>query len=258
MSAVVYCRLSSKSQNNNKDISDEKNIPIEFQESICQKYCDDHNITINKVVFEISSGRVLNKQTKLMSLIRQLKTRIKFDYFLVSDVSRLTRDASAGVKLLSDLKNIKIKFFSVGDQTGYETIHEQFNVRSLLNLAQYETDKISERVKRSIEERRKIGSFIGVAPFGKIAYKDNETGIRKLNVNRYEQIIIDIINCLIHRNMHYYEIANYLNDLNIACRKKDWTSSRVKTIFIHNNKQNRNRKLTNLDKLIDSLSKITI
>jgi len=218
--ATIYCRLSSEKQNDYKDI------PLEVQEKRCQTYCDNNNIEVNDVIYDIGSGRNMTKRNVYKILLDNYGN----NNVIVNDVSRFSRNICQGIDLLNELEKKNINFISVGDNCGYRTEYDKYQIRNLLNLSQFESDKISSRIKRSLEVRKKMGEYIGKTPYGYKIIRDVD-GIRKIIPNKFEFNILRIIKTLYKKKYSPSDISNYLNDNEIKRNGKEWKSTSIRYLL---------------------------
>jgi DNA invertase Pin-like site-specific DNA recombinase len=73
------------------------------------------------------------------------------DILIVHSVCRFSRNMLGGLQILDKLEKKKIKIYSVVDHVGYDSnnIYDRFRFRQIMNCAELETDKISQRIKRA-------------------------------------------------------------------------------------------------------------
>ena len=163
MTIYVYARVSSAKQ------ATSENVSLEFQTDQCSAFARMRypHITIN-VVKEIHSARAIKKQNRLARILDLIE---QGDIFIFYNVSRLTRDASAGIKLLSNLAKRNIKIHSVFEKLSYPADRATF--RRLLVDANEESDTISDRVRGAISHIRQKNGHIGRPAFGYKTVRDS-------------------------------------------------------------------------------------
>ncbi len=254
--AIVYCRVSTPKQagdvitntantanTENTNTANTENTTnttfttfntcasFEAQERVCREYCSKNNLTIKSVIRDVCSGFKYGEQERLELAVEDLE---EGDYLVVYDVDRFTRNIERGLRLLRELNTKKAFIYAVNDVCGYETLPDKQRFRQMLIQAQAESERKSDKIKACFREHKSRGSFLGKAPFGQSALKTRE-GIRKLEKNVTEQQIIKDIISMANENEPTCRIADMLNKKSILCRKRLWTSYKVKNIIKTNN-----------------------
>lgn len=250
---VIYCRISSKLQN------------IESQEYACKKYCNSNNMHIVEIVHESCSGRDLKKLIHLNKLLKKYNNI----NLLIYSLDRLCRNTVDGINIMKIIESKNINIISVSDNIELSTASGKYAFRNRMSSAEFESDLISERVRRSIKNKRENNEFIGGIP--EYGYKcEIINGLKKKIKNNEEQLIIDFITFCKNKNkitniieklkiLHYnlnkevdvsvkiYEgdtlidketyvnltnesISSILNSHTILKRNKEWTSSSIGNI----------------------------
>ena len=256
--AIIYARCSTKSQNQNKNTS------LSTQIAECNRYCNDHNFNVIKIINEIVGGHDKNKQTYSSILDNYSNANI-----IICDPSRLSRNINDAINFLTDCIKQKLKIHFVRDNLICTTIYDCKQFANLIFDAMTESHTISKRIRHSITIRKRLGSHIGKPSYGfSIKTKlDVESGIniRKIIKNSTEMNYIKLIQKLyfggninkIYNNLNkvfpnvlykltdmdgtlftelYWgnlwplDIATLLNDNDGTNRGKQWTPSAIKQI----------------------------
>ena len=258
--AIIYARCSTKSQNQNKNTS------LSTQIAECNRYCNDHNYNVIKIINEIVGGHDKNKQTYNSILDNYSNANI-----IICDPSRLSRNICDAINFLTECIKRKLKIHFVRDNLICTTIYDCKQFANLIFDAMTESQTISKRIRHSITIRKRMGSHIGKPSYGfSIKTKlDVESGIniRKMIKNSTEMNYIKLIQTLyfggninnIYNNLHivfpngideykltemdgtpftevYWgnlclsDIATLLNENDGTNRGKRWTSSAIKQI----------------------------
>ena len=256
--ALIYARCSTKSQNQNKNTS------LSTQIAECNRYCNDHNFNVIKIINEIVGGHDKNKQTYNSILDNYSNANI-----IICDPSRLSRNINDAINFLTDCIKQKLKIHFVRDNLICTTIYDCKQFANLIFDAMTESHTISKRIRHSITIRKRLGSHIGKPSYG-FSIKnelDVESGIniRKIIKNSTEMNYIKLIQKLyfgsninnIYNNLNkvfpnilykltdidgtpvtelYWgnlwplDIATLLNDNDGTNRGKQWTPSAIKQI----------------------------
>jgi DNA invertase Pin-like site-specific DNA recombinase len=241
-----YIRVSSKKQ------SQADHVSLDLQEKACLEY---FNQNFNKseyssctVISEVGSARFFSEQEKLNQLINHdLNAN---DVILVYNVSRLTRDSSAGINMLYHFAGSKINVISVTEKISLCGSRLMF--RQKLVEANEESDVISERVQAANNFIKSRGGHLGPAPYGymierkAIPSAEPHSGkvctIRTLVLNPDEVKIISRIRAMVHNEAIQKRaegenigvcniVAEILNDFGVSRRGKPWTTHGVLTLY---------------------------
>lgn len=216
--ALVYCRISNKRDNN---------FSISGQENICTEYCNKNNILIYKTICEIISVRNIGECHRLELVMDEMEKN-GVSRIIVSNVSRFSRNTREALHLLEKLRQRNITVHSVLDNCSYDgNSTNKFQFRNCLNLAEFESDQLSDRLRTSVVNRKKIGHKIGKAKFGFEIYYD-ENGVRRERHNQHEMEILRTIRDMKYDGKSTREISDHLNKKRMfTTRWKPWTYLRV-------------------------------
>lgn len=167
MKIFTYCRVS-KSNNSNifGIVGTNSNIQIDECSAYCKKYCKDKglkNIKI-KVCTDEGTGRKGGNISSLRNILDDMESG---DILVIYTIDRLSRNVLEGIKFLEDLTAKGCHIISVIDQSTYDKddIYGRFNFRNRLNHAELESDRASERITRSIKNKRTSKKTISSTSF---------------------------------------------------------------------------------------------
>lgn len=239
MKGTIYCRISCKNDNGQS---------LDIQEQLCRTYCKDNNISIDKVCREIGSARIYKNMPLLKKIINSISSN---EILLIADMTRFMRNLNDATSALDKLLKKEVTVISVGDNLVYNILSNKdvkYNVRHLLNQAEFESDLISERIRRSIAYRKKRGGSFGRVPFGSTTISDR--GIKKHKPYDKEQKIIRIIENMIDSGTNTADIATHLNKKKLLYRTKKWNNKNVRYVY------NRDNVKVNMKSLRESLDEI--
>lgn len=262
---IIYIRVSSNKQNNKYN----NTTSLETQYFNCQNYCSLNNLTIDTKFEEIASARHLKQ--KILKMIIENYNNINL---IIHDLSRFSRNVNSGLELLQEClnKNIIIHFLK---EKLIIKMNDDINIcKQYLIATEHESDYISYRIKQSIKYKKSLGYHIGKAKYGFII--KHIDGVRKLEPNNTEQLIITLINKLyygsqkkdiqklLHKinksklelldddiicygNYTCKDIAYFLNFHNISYKTdKLWTANIINNLLNKNTEYFENKhKLTN-------------
>lgn len=154
MQAYIYCRISSKTGKSEK-----------HQISECEKYCENNNIKISKIVTDTTSSKNMKNKIKLGELIDEMK---EGDILIVHSICRFSRNMLGGLKILDMLEKKKIKIYSVDDHVGYDDIYDRRKFRDIMNESELEIDRLSHRIKQGKFASKKTKHDLKLNPNNKM------------------------------------------------------------------------------------------
>ena len=247
--AIIYSRISTSKQQDGTS--------LEMQQTLCTDYCNLMKFNIISIKKEICSATSMIIQKELNNIINN-NSNINL---IILDSSRLSRNIKDFILLLDicNKKNIIIHF--VKNIIISNNSHDIKIMFSNVYDAEIESKTLSERIKRSINHRKRMKTYLpSIPPFGHII-KD-----KKLCHNEKEQDIIHLINKLFwgsdtfsinqllfkitgvqdeicdlydndeilevkYGNLRIIDIVHFLNNLEIKCRKRKWNSNSVSKLI---------------------------
>lgn len=187
MKAYVYTRVSTPKQGQYLA----GHTSLETQKRECEEWVKEKYPEADIVYYQDThSARDTSKLMNLNVLLRKVRSG---DVVLFYNVSRFARNLSQALNILCklDKKDVKWVFVNDGLESDKLTAAKRHQLNIGLSNSQFESDQLSERVKKAFEYKRKIGSQLGRAPFGYKAQFDN--GVRKFVKDEMEQDILKYI-----------------------------------------------------------------
>lgn len=250
---VLYLRVSSPEQHTH------------MQKQICEKYINEKQYKIIKIIEEKCSGYKNTNKRQLFTFLQNLDNEEQFDKLIIYSFDRFSRNIIDGIEMVQMLEDRNIIVESVIDNINYTTPYGRKMLAEKFIMAQYESDLISFRVKESNKFKRSFGLHIGCAPFGKriepvhkkdlIDDKEEQKIINFIEkaksggltseeltkmINEIKELETDdIIGTFDEKNkliepakpMTHNEISTILNDCNIKKRKRSWTPRGVSRVI---------------------------
>ena len=154
----AYVRVSTTMQ--------EERDSLKTQINKIKSYCELHDYHLYKIYEDVGSGGD-DERIGFQELQKDLG-RNKFEILLVYESSRISRKSSTLINFIARLIESKIDFISISQpdlNTTTSTGRLFFTINA--GLAQYEREKISERVRSSAFENAKLGKWMaGQLPVG--------------------------------------------------------------------------------------------
>jgi DNA invertase Pin-like site-specific DNA recombinase len=179
----LFIRVSTEQQSNDRQILE------------LTQYCESRNYTITKTIATKISGVKKNEERPDVQELFQAAKDGQFDKVVVSEVSRIGRNAReirSTINYLHD-KGISIVFKNLGgleslDDNGNESFVTNIIIAIYSELAQEEKRILSERIKSGLVSAKAKGKHIGRPSDTK---EDREKIIKK-----YPKLITDLSNGL--------------------------------------------------------------
>lgn len=179
---VVFIRVSSKKQ--------EDGVSLDAQLSLIKEWTKSNGITILKVFSMIGSGRNVDESKIFNQMINFVK-RNKPGYVSVYSVDRFSRNAIDASYYMKQILRLKIKFVSVVDSLCISNNNSQESQRfmQLIQAAEIESNKISERVRGANKYLREKGWMFGRCPKNmKVVFvlvERNEEGLEPIRIRTF-------------------------------------------------------------------------
>lgn len=156
MKCAIYTRVSTDKAEQKQSLQNQKELFI--------NYLKEKNWELYDFYVDIESGTTANREN-LQRLINDIKSR-KFDVILAKELSRLDRNGqlSHELKNLADSNNVHIITLdnAIDTTTGHR---DMFGLYAW--MYEQESERISQRVKRSFESKYRKGEFKGsIPPYG--------------------------------------------------------------------------------------------
>ena len=151
MSVHIYCRVSSTNGKFNCGTN------IDHQIDECVEFSRKLGYDNPIVHTHAKSGRNKKNISKLFDI---LETMNENDLLMIYSVDRLSRNVLEGINFLDKLTEKNCKIITVQDGLTYDpnNIHHRFRFRDLLNHAELESDRASQRIRSAINRKKGISS----------------------------------------------------------------------------------------------------
>lgn len=181
----IYARVSDTQktkaniqQSSNQTGFDTNNLSLDFQIHGLINECHRLNCKISGFAIDDGiSARHMKNLTGLNRLIDEIQTH---EVLMVYELSRFSRNTFEGVKILNDLANCGVGFWSVSEQLDYGSPTNRHCVRTNISIGEIFSDTVSEKVKA----RREYLKGLGAHPGGKVGY-----GLKTVKVGSLTTVI---------------------------------------------------------------------
>lgn len=139
----------------------------DHQVSTLQEYCLMRGYEVTHIISTVVTGNTSNqKRDDIAELLTEARKK-KFSKVVVTEVSRVGRRANEIRKVLDDLHSlgVSVVFKQLGveslDDDGRPTFITNLIIGIYSELAQYEREQLSDRIKSGLAHARKNGKVIG-------------------------------------------------------------------------------------------------
>jgi len=257
--AIIYARISSKSQ--------KEGLSLESQKNVCENYCEENNLEIIQTFYETASAKDFKNQKILVNIIDNYQDI----NLIVNDPSRFSRSVRDGVIMIDEMlkKNIVLHCASNEYIATNNTDFKQ--IMSGFKDAEIEIKTLSNRLKRTIRFKKENNLYLpSVAKYGRKYIKalDDDRITIQIVDDQKEKMIIELIRKMFygspskdveqllisitgdkrHKIYDYSldveiseikpgnfckkDIAEFLNHLSIFKRGRKWSSGMISAILM--------------------------
>ena len=196
---VGYCRVSSVNQVDNFSITSQKNA--------IQEYCIRNGEQLIDFYIDNAISGATIERPALLQLREDMHTN-KFDKVVVWSITRLSRNTSDMLNIISEFESCGIEFYSISDNLGDTTASGKLLMNIFGSLGEYERAMLIENVKSGLNQRAKSGLHTGAPVLG---YDRSSDKTRELIINEAEASIVREIYNRYASGQGYRAIANALN-----------------------------------------------
>lgn len=207
---ALYIRVSTSKQA-------QEGYSLEGQKAECMNKAKEQFGEDINVEFYVDEG-ISAKSTKNRHALNQMMRNVmegKLDAVVTYKVSRLSRNLSDSLKLVSKIHNANVKFISVKEgEYGQSHKNLQFNILSA--VAEYQREELAENVQMGMTQNAKEGNFNGGQMLG---YQSIN---KKLHIVPEEAETVKIIfDKYVNEHWGTKKIANYLNKIGKRTKKNN-------------------------------------
>ncbi len=217
MTAIILARVSTKDQ-------ELFGHSLEAQESKLKEYARKHNFEVIKIFsFSESAGSKIRK--KFEEVIKYLKENKDIKILLTENVDRATRNFKDAVDLdemrINDgleIHFVQDGFFINAEATG----NQMFMWEAKVFMAKQFLNRLTDDVKRSIEQKIQNGQWTSKAPIGYLNIKDKETGKSDIIIDKDRAFFIKrVFEDYSTGNYSLSEITRRLKDFGLTSNTKN-------------------------------------
>ena len=148
MKVAVYCRVSTKDQN------------IETQLSVCRRHCEIQGYEVFKEYIDEGYSGSKSSRPSFNKMLEDMR-KYKFKGIIVYKIDRIGRSLQHLMNLFNEFSKRKIEFTSVTQNIDTTTPEGRMFMKMMMLLAEYERELTVDRVKEGMKRARTEGKRIG-------------------------------------------------------------------------------------------------
>lgn len=217
-----YCRVSTDEQARD-------GISLDEQQNRLQAYCISQGWNNFKFYIDDGYSAKNTKRPQLQKLLSDVKQG-KVITVLVTKIDRFTRKLRDMLDLIKVLEENETSFCSASESFDTSSAAGRMMLHILTMFAEFEREKISERVTDNMLFNAENGKVQQPPCFGYDLVKDEITNNKMLIINKEEaKWAIKIFELFVNDNLGYMKIAKFLNQHKIKTKKNgEWSAQGVK------------------------------
>lgn len=218
MKVALYVRVSTDEQA-------VEGFSIRGQIDVLTEHCTSNGYEVVAIYKDEGySAKTLNRPD-LQKLLTDSKL-LKFDAVMVWDVSRLSRNLSNSLKVIEELNERNISFYSYNEKNWTSTPSDKFTFQIMGAVAEFQRNQIITNVKLGMSKRAKEGKWNGGIVLG---YKSVN---KELILVEPEAKLVQYIFDLYINGQGFRSIANQLNKEGYSTKRGlKFAIATVKTII---------------------------
>lgn len=219
-SIALYCRVSTDEQAR-------EGVSLDEQQERLKAYCRAMGWNEVPIVFidDGYSAKDLNRPN-LNRLLTEVK-KGKVSKILVTKLDRLSRRLLDLLNLIDTFQENNVSFISISESFDTQTPSGRLTLQVLGAVAEFERERIRERVIDNMLHAANQGKWLTQSPYG-YRLEDKELIIYEPEA----KIVQNVYDWYLNKGLGYYAIAKRLNKEGIPSRqKKEWSIRSIKLML---------------------------
>ncbi|MDV7763999.1 MULTISPECIES: recombinase family protein [Peribacillus] len=219
-SIALYCRVSTDEQAR-------EGVSLDEQQERLTAYCRAMGWSEAPLLFidDGYSAKDLDRP-QLKRLLEAMKNG-EISKILVTKLDRLSRRLLHLLELIESFHHVNVSFISISEAFDTNTPAGRLTLQVLGAVAEFERERIRERVFENMYHAASHGKWLTQSPYG-YRLKDKELVIYEPEA----KIVQQVYDWYLEEGNGYYTIAKKLNDENIPSRqKKEWSIRSIKLML---------------------------
>lgn len=213
---VAYVRVSSARQR-------DEGLSLDAQRDQIHRYAELYDLALVEVIADEGASAKTLRRDGLQRALGLLASGT-VDALIVAKLDRLTRSVRDLGTLLDGHFSTEAELISVAEQINTRSAGGRMVLNVLMSVAQWEREKISERVREVQAYKRSLGQHVaGRLPFGTRLAADGRT----LERDPGEGPVLDLIFELRASGLSLRKIAQHLSENGTPARGKRWHATSI-------------------------------
>jgi site-specific DNA recombinase len=219
-SIALYCRVSTDEQAR-------EGISLDEQQERLKAYCRAMGWSEEPLLFIDDGYSAKNlDRPELNRLLKEVK-KGTISKILVTKLDRLSRRLLDLLKLIDMFQEHNVSFISISESFDTNTPSGRLTLQVLGAVAEFERERIRERVFENMLHAARQGKWLTQSPYG-YRLQNKELVIYEPEA----QIVRNVYDWYLNKGLGYYAIAKKLNEEGIPSRqKKEWSIRAIKLML---------------------------
>lgn len=219
-SVALYCRVSTDEQAR-------EGVSLEEQQERLKAYCRAMGWSDQVIVFVDDGFSAKNlDRPELKRLLHAVKSGA-ISRIMVTKLDRMSRRLLDLLNLIDLFQNYEVSFVSISESFDTNTPSGRLTLQVLGAVAEFERERIRERVYENMLHAASTGKWLTQSPYG----YDLVDKVLVIN-DREAQIVKRVYDLYVNEGLGYYSIAKRLNEEGIPSRQgKEWSIRAIKLML---------------------------
>ncbi|WP_108671832.1 recombinase family protein [Peribacillus acanthi] len=217
---AIYCRVSTDEQAR-------EGVSLAEQKERLSAYCRAMGWNIDTTLYVDDGYSAKNmERPQLTKLINAVKNGI-ISKVMVTKLDRMSRKLLDLLQLIDLFQENEVSFISISESFDTNTPSGRLTLQVLGAVAEFERERIRERVLDNMFHAANSGKWLTQSPYG---YDLVE---KELSINEKESLIVKkVYDLYLNKGLGYYTIAKKLNEEGIPSKyNKEWSLRSIKLIL---------------------------
>lgn len=219
-SIALYCRVSTDEQAR-------EGVSLDEQQERLKAYCRAMGWNEEPLLFIDDGYSAKNLDRPELNRLLQEVKKGTISKILVTKLDRLSRRLLDLLKLIDTFQEYNVSFISISESFDTNTPSGRLTLQVLGAVAEFERERIRERVFENMLHAARQGKWLTQSPYG-YRLQNKELVIYEPEA----QIVRNVYDWYLNKGLGYYAIAKKLNEEGIASRqKKEWSIRAIKRML---------------------------
>ncbi|MBS4171815.1 recombinase family protein [Bacillus sp. FJAT-49736] len=219
-SIALYCRVSTDEQAR-------EGVSLDEQQERLTSYCRAMGWSEDPIVFVEDGYSAKNMdRPQLIKLLSLVKKGV-ISKVLVTKLDRMSRRLKHLLEIIDLFEDYKVSFISISESFDTHTPSGRLTLQVLGAVAEFERERIRERVFENMLHGANHGKWLTQSPYGYDLIN------KVLVINETESKIVKrVFDLYLHNGLGFYSIAKLLNEEGIPSKqKKEWSIRAIKLML---------------------------